>query len=98
MASRESSGFFFFQQGDDQKEDFSDLPPSQRRKQLIKKIDSIKKEVARETAERLNDIYIYVYSLLDGGCTRSLCPFGQKTVYSSNRFVTCFSASTWSII
>lgn len=56
-------GLFSSSKGDDQKEDFSDLPPSQRRKQLLKKIDSIKKEVARETAERegmlkLKDVYV----------------------------------------
>lgn len=49
--------------GDEPKEDFSDLPPSQRRKQLLKKIDAIKKEVARETAERegmlkMKEVYV----------------------------------------
>ncbi|VDI61525.1 formin-binding protein 1 [Mytilus galloprovincialis] len=48
---------------DDPKEDFSDLPPSQRKKQLLKKIDSIKKEITRETAERegmlkMKDVYV----------------------------------------
>lgn len=43
-------------QVDDQKEDFSDFPPNQRRKKLLQKIDSIKKEIAREAAER------YVFS------------------------------------
>ncbi|KAK3606674.1 hypothetical protein CHS0354_029584, partial [Potamilus streckersoni] len=37
---------------DEQKEDFSDLPPNQRKKQLLKKIDAFKKDIARETAER----------------------------------------------
>ncbi|KAK3088869.1 hypothetical protein FSP39_024788 [Pinctada imbricata] len=54
-AKREKKGLFNLfgtSKGDEQKEDFSDLPPNQRRKALQKKIDSIKKEVARETAER----------------------------------------------
>ncbi|XP_033733297.1 cdc42-interacting protein 4 homolog isoform X3 [Pecten maximus] len=37
---------------DESKEDFSDLPPNQRRKALLKKIDGFKKDIARETAER----------------------------------------------
>ncbi|XP_021361892.1 cdc42-interacting protein 4 homolog isoform X3 [Mizuhopecten yessoensis] len=37
---------------DDTKEDFSDLPPNQRRKALQKKIDGFKKDIGRETAER----------------------------------------------
>lgn len=37
---------------DDQKEDFSDLPPNQRRKKLQQKIDLINKEISKETAER----------------------------------------------
>lgn len=37
---------------DDQKEDFSDLPPNQRRKKLQQKIDLINKEIGKETAER----------------------------------------------
>ncbi|XP_055955143.1 formin-binding protein 1 isoform X2 [Patella vulgata] len=47
---------------DDQKEDFSDLPPNQRRRKLTQKIDSIKKEMAKESAERegmlkMKDVY-----------------------------------------
>ncbi|XP_076455456.1 formin-binding protein 1-like isoform X2 [Babylonia areolata] len=47
---------------DDQKEDFSDLPPNQRRRKLQQKIDVIKKEMAKEQAERegmlkLKDVY-----------------------------------------
>ncbi|XP_069120059.1 cdc42-interacting protein 4 homolog isoform X3 [Argopecten irradians] len=37
---------------DESREDFSDLPPNQRRKALLKKIDGFKKDIARETAER----------------------------------------------
>lgn len=56
-------GLFSSSKSDDPKEDFSDLPPSQRKKQLLKKIDSIKKEIARETAERegmlkMKDVYV----------------------------------------
>ncbi|CAI9717467.1 formin-binding protein 1-like isoform X5 [Octopus vulgaris] len=48
---------------DDQKEDFSDLPPNQRRKKLQQKIDLINKEIGKETAERegmlkMKDVYI----------------------------------------
>ncbi|XP_025113522.1 formin-binding protein 1-like isoform X2 [Pomacea canaliculata] len=48
---------------DDQKEDFSDLPPNQRRRKLQQKIDLIKKDMAKETAERegilkLKDVYV----------------------------------------
>lgn len=48
---------------DDQKEDFSDLPPNQRRKKLQQKIDLINKEISKETAERegmlkMKDVYI----------------------------------------
>ncbi|XP_046560841.1 formin-binding protein 1-like isoform X1 [Haliotis rubra] len=47
---------------DDPKEDFSDLPPNQRRKKLQQKIDAIKKEMAKEQAERegmlkMKDVY-----------------------------------------
>ncbi|XP_035829209.1 formin-binding protein 1-like isoform X3 [Aplysia californica] len=47
---------------DEQKEDFSDLPPNQRRRKLQQKIDSIKKEMAKEHSERegilkLKDVY-----------------------------------------
>ncbi|CAG2204364.1 FNBP1 [Mytilus edulis] len=56
-------GLFSSSKSDDPKEDFSDLPPSQRKKQLLKKIDSIKKEITRETAERegmlkMKDVYV----------------------------------------
>ncbi|BFZ20710.1 hypothetical protein BsWGS_23748 [Bradybaena similaris] len=47
---------------DDQKEDFSDLPPNQRRRKLQQKIDSIKKDMTKEQSERegiikLKDVY-----------------------------------------
>ncbi|KAL5012369.1 hypothetical protein ScPMuIL_010920 [Solemya velum] len=56
-------GIFGSSKVDDQKEDFSDFPPNQRRKKLLQKIDSIKKEIARETAERegmlkMKDVYV----------------------------------------
>ncbi|GFN92889.1 formin-binding protein 1-like protein [Plakobranchus ocellatus] len=55
-------GLFGSSKVDDQKEDFSDLPPTQRRRKLQQKIDSIKKEMAKETSERegilkLKDVY-----------------------------------------
>lgn len=43
---------FFTLQVDEQKEDFSDLPPNQRKKRLLGKIDSINRDITRETAER----------------------------------------------
>lgn len=39
-------------QVDEQKEDFSDLPPTQRKRKLQQKIDLIKKDLAKEQAER----------------------------------------------
>lgn len=55
-------GLFQSSKMDDQKEDFSDLPPNQRRRKLQQKIDAIKKEMAKEQAERegmlkLKDVY-----------------------------------------
>ncbi|XP_070177040.1 formin-binding protein 1-like isoform X2 [Littorina saxatilis] len=55
-------GLFGSSKVDDQKEDFSDLPPNQRRRKLQQKIDAIKKELAKEQAERegmlkLKDVY-----------------------------------------
>ncbi|KAK7504998.1 hypothetical protein BaRGS_00003568, partial [Batillaria attramentaria] len=55
-------GLFGSSKMDDQKEDFSDLPPNQRRRKLQQKIDGIKKEMAKEQAERegmlkLKDVY-----------------------------------------
>ncbi|KAL8562922.1 hypothetical protein ACOMHN_004614 [Nucella lapillus] len=49
-------------QTEDQKEDFSDLPPSQRKRKLKQKIDSIKKDMGKEQSERegmlkLKDVY-----------------------------------------
>ncbi|XP_067662016.1 formin-binding protein 1-like [Haliotis asinina] len=63
--SRKRGGIFgLFQSSkvDDPKEDFSDLPPNQRRKKLQQKIDAIKKEMAKEQAERegmlkMKDVY-----------------------------------------
>ncbi|GFR77442.1 formin-binding protein 1-like protein, partial [Elysia marginata] len=55
-------GLFGSSKVDDQKEDFSDLPPTQRRRKLQQKIDAIKKEIAKEQSERegilkLKDVY-----------------------------------------
>ncbi|ESP04508.1 hypothetical protein LOTGIDRAFT_136131, partial [Lottia gigantea] len=56
-------GLFGSSKVDDQREDFSDLPPAQRKKKLLQKIDSIKKEMAKESAERegmlkMKDVYL----------------------------------------
>ncbi|XP_013089865.1 formin-binding protein 1-like [Biomphalaria glabrata] len=55
-------GLFGSSKGDEQREDFSDLPPSQRRRKLQTKIDAIKKEMHKEQQERegimkLKDVY-----------------------------------------
>ncbi|XP_076436694.1 formin-binding protein 1-like [Babylonia areolata] len=55
-------GIFASSKTEDQKEDFSDLPPSQRKRKLKQKIDSINKELAKEQSERegmmkLKDVY-----------------------------------------
>uniref|UniRef100_A0A0B7A1R0 Formin-binding protein 1-like n=1 Tax=Arion vulgaris TaxID=1028688 RepID=A0A0B7A1R0_9EUPU len=55
-------GLFASSKVDEQKEDFSDLPPSQRRRKLQQKIDTIKKEMVKEQSERegimkLKDVY-----------------------------------------
>ncbi|KAK3779392.1 hypothetical protein RRG08_052611 [Elysia crispata] len=55
-------GLFGSSKVDDQKEDFSDLPPTQRRRKLQQKIDGIKKEMSKEQSERegilkLKDVY-----------------------------------------
>ena len=42
----------FQQQAEDAKEDFSHLPPNQQRKKLNEKIEQIKQEISKETAER----------------------------------------------
>jgi len=43
-------------QADEQKEDFSHLPPSQQQKQLKLKIDELKANYAKEVAARLGVI------------------------------------------
>lgn len=40
------------QKADEQKDDFSHLPPSQQKKQLLSKLDGIKASIAKETAQR----------------------------------------------
>lgn len=55
-------GIFGSSKVDEQKDDFSDLPPNQRKRKLQQKIDAIKKEMAKEQAERegmlkLKDVY-----------------------------------------
>ena len=37
---------------DDTKEDYSHLPPTQQKKKLTQKIDSLKQSIAKDTAER----------------------------------------------
>jgi len=44
--------FLLLQQAEDAKEDFSHLPPNQQRKKLNEKIEQIKQEIIKETAER----------------------------------------------
>lgn len=41
-----------FLQTEEPKEDFSHLPPSQQKKQLLAKIESIKASIAKETSQR----------------------------------------------
>ncbi|XP_059149210.1 formin-binding protein 1-like [Physella acuta] len=55
-------GLFGSSKVDELKEDFSDLPPNQRKRKLQQKIDSIKKEMYKENQERegimkLKDVY-----------------------------------------
>ncbi|XP_041369269.1 formin-binding protein 1-like isoform X2 [Gigantopelta aegis] len=55
-------GIFSGSKTDNQNEDFSDLPPNQRRRKLQSKIDNIKRDMAKEQAERegmlkMRDVY-----------------------------------------
>lgn len=45
-------GIFSSQKPDEMKEDYSDLPPSQRRKKLLAKLDNLQQQVNQETAAR----------------------------------------------
>ena len=51
-------------QTDEQKEDFSHLPPSQQKKQLKLKIDELKSSYAKELAARLALICLLVKHIL----------------------------------
>ena len=47
-------GFYcVISQVDEQREDFGNIPPAQRKAKLLKKIDEIRSKIAHETAERL---------------------------------------------
>ncbi|CAL1536728.1 unnamed protein product [Lymnaea stagnalis] len=61
-SSKGPGGRIYNPQVDEQREDFSDLPPNQRRRKLQQKIDSLKKEMHKEQQERegimkLKDVY-----------------------------------------